>query len=116
MQLSFDDFRIADGVITHISIARGEMDVFFRDWQEKDFELSFGNVIGFDGNNPVQEELSHGKILQDDEFLRRCCVMTGDDPATFHCFAFYSAWTDGPILKVVAERFSVALLGGTPMK
>ena len=107
MGTAFDQLLVADGRIVSISIGNGRVDIYICTWQEYEYVIYFEDVIGIEGIDPVEEELSHCAELINDEFLNRCCTMLQENPNSYKCYAFFAAWGDLAILKVVARTYGV---------
>jgi len=106
MMNGFDERRLADGIITKLSMEDGNVQVSMRNWREENDVLTFNDVIGLEAYGIENDSLSHGTETADDPLVERSCKFCEEDPAGFRCYSFFSAWTDAPILKIVARTFA----------
>lgn len=102
-----DDLKLADGRITKVSIDGSSARVMIQDWREESLILVFHDLVGFEGQAPIHDDLSHGTETKDDPFLEKSCLACEEDPREFRSFLIFSAWTDAPLLKVVARSFEL---------
>jgi hypothetical protein len=109
MEQSFTEYRLDDATITMLTMHDADVRLTVRDWKDEIHILVFEDVLGVETMGFLNSDLSHGEELSDDGFLNRCCQIHHEETSSdFHCFAFYSAWSDTPILKIVARRFGEA--------
>ncbi len=108
MEQSFTEYRLDDATITMLTMHDADVRLTVRDWKDQIHILVFEDVLGVETMGFLNSDLSHGEELSDDGFLNRCCQIHEEASSDFHCFAFYSAWSDTPILKIVARRFGKA--------
>lgn len=107
MATSFSEYRLDDATITKLTVEAAIVRLKVRNWQEEMHDLVFEDVVGIESMSFINSSLSHGEDLATDDFLNRCCAIAEENPMEFRCFAFYSAWSDLPILKIVARGFRV---------
>ena len=105
MMSGFEDRRLADGSITKLCMENANVRVYLRNWREEVEVLVFNDTIGLEAHGVANASLSHGTETTDDPLLDQSCIVCEDDPKNFRCFSFFSAWTDLPILKIVARSF-----------
>jgi hypothetical protein len=108
MMGGFNEQRLADGSITKLCVENTNVRVSMRNWREEEEILVFNDAIGLEAYGIANASLSHGAESTDDPLLGRSCVVCEEDPKDFRCFTFFSAWTDTPILKIVARSFESA--------
>jgi hypothetical protein len=70
--------------------------------------VTFEDVVGVEGLGAIGVDLSHPGESTDDPMIQRACRQANESPDGYHCFSLFSAWTDEPILRIVARRFVVA--------
>ena len=104
---AFIRFRFADGHVLTWSVNTEEVRVHFTNWQEALFTLVFRDVVGIEALSIEGEDLSHGTADSTDPFIERACRVARDDTEGFLCFAFWSAWADEPLMRIVARNFSI---------
>jgi hypothetical protein len=108
MEQSFTDYRLDDATITMLTMHDADVRLTVRDWKDEIHTLVFEDVLGVETMGFLDSDLSHGEELSDDGFLNRCCQIHEESSGEFRCFRFYSAWSDTPILRIVARRFGEA--------
>jgi hypothetical protein len=108
MPTAFSELRVSDGRVTAIVIRRGEVLVHLQDWQERALAVTFEDVVGFEGLAAIDVDLSHAGESTHDPTIQRACREANESPEGYRCFCLFSAWTDEPILRIVARRFVVA--------
>jgi hypothetical protein len=108
MNDSFCEYRLDDATITKLTVENADLRLFVRNWRDELDVLVFDDVIGVESLSFINSCLSHGNESTDDEFLNRCCSIGNEAPSEFRCFQFYSAWSDTPILRIVARSFGVS--------
>jgi hypothetical protein len=107
MPTSLNEYRLDDATITKLTVEDAVARMMVRNWQDETHVLVFEDVVGIESMSFINASLSHGEDLANDDFLARCCAVGEEQPTEFRCFGFYSAWSDMPILKIVARSFSV---------
>lgn len=107
MQGDFAKIRLNDGYITNLVIVDNEVRVTIRNWREGSEVLVFQNVIGLEAFSIANTELSHGTETSNDSLLERSCLIGEEQLPEFRCYAFFSPWSECPILKVVARSVSM---------
>lgn len=105
MAIGFTDFRLDDAVITKLTIEGAATRVTVKTWREEQETLVFDDALGIECIAVMNESIHHGVESTDDEFFKRCCAEAKESASEFRCFIFVSAWTNAPILKVVARSF-----------
>ena len=107
MTSTFDEYRFDDATITKLVIEDTVARLTVRNWRDEIDVLVFDDVAGMESLSFINAALSHGEDLKDDEFLQRCCAAGEEQANEFHCFQFFSAWSESPILRIVARSFNV---------
>jgi hypothetical protein len=107
MPSDFAGLHLADGTITKLCLGDGDLRIFFCNWREEEQVFLFQEVLGVEAFGATNVDLSHGTVAQQDPFLERSCALAEESPDAFRCFAFFSAWSEDPILKIVARSFSI---------
>jgi hypothetical protein len=103
----FDEYRFDDATITKLIIENSVAQLTVRNWRDEVEILVFDDVAGIESLSFVNASLSHGQDLRDDVFFQRCCVAGDERADQFHCFQFFSPWSELPILKIVARGFTI---------
>ncbi len=103
----FDEQRLADGSITKLCMENAKVSVSMRNWREEEEVFVFNDPIGIETYGCINASLSHGTETADDPFLVRSCIVCEDNPKDFRCFSFFSAWSDDPIIKIIARSFEL---------
>lgn len=103
----FRDGNVGDGRITGIVIRGDEALVHLQDGQERAVVLNFAGVVGFEAIGAIGTDLSHAGELPDDPMIPRACHAAGEPADGLHCFTMFSAWSDEPILKIIAGSFAI---------
>jgi hypothetical protein len=103
----FDKQRLADGSITKLCMENAKVIVSVRNWREEEEAFVFNDPIGLETYGGVNASLSHGTETIDDPFLVQSCIVCEENPKDFRCFSFFSAWSDNPIIKIVARSFEL---------
>ncbi len=108
MTTAFSGLKLSDGRVTEVVIRRGELLVRLQDWRDRALAVTFEDVIGFEGLGAIDADLSHAGESTDDPLIRGACRQADESPEGYHCFSLFSAWTDEPILRIVARRAVIA--------
>ena len=107
----FAKCRLDDAEIYQVVASGDKLFVKFRDWQEKEHQLVFEEVAGYQWFSAEGRALSHGTVEEQDPFLTLACEMADEDStAGFKVYSFVSAWNDEKILRVVAKAVAMAAL------
>lgn len=104
---SFAALPFADSQVLDLASTVGELAVTCTDWQEQVFVITFTEVIGYEGFGIEGEDLSHGTVSASDPLIARASHVAHVDPHGLWCFAFWSAWHDQALLRVVARQYHV---------
>jgi hypothetical protein len=107
MTNDFSELRVADGSITKLCVVDGDVQAHLQNWREQRETITFHDVVGLEAFGFLNTALSHVTESANDPLLVRSCSMGGEPANDFRCYAFYSAWADQPVLKVVARSWSV---------
>lgn len=102
---AFGEQRFADATIEKVCVFDGCVRVSVRNWRGEEETIIFKDAIGLAGHGIANAELSHGTETTNDPLMVQCCVACEEDLENFRCFSFFSAWTDAPILKIIARSF-----------
>src|SRR4051794_1674834 len=105
MRVEFSGENVSDGQILRIDIARNELRLELRDWEGKCKILTFLHVLAIESIGITNADLSHAATLENDEFMKRACLQAGESEGDYRCFALFSAWGEGPILRIVARSY-----------
>lgn len=108
MTTAFRDLRVSDGRVTEVVIRAGGVLVRLQDWQDHLVAVTFDDVIAFAGLGAIDADLSHVRDSTDDPLIQTACGQANEPPEGYRCFSLISAWTDEPLLKIVARRAVVA--------
>lgn len=112
MIAAFRDLRVSDGHVTEVVIRGGGMIVRLRDWRDHLVAITFDDVIVFEGLGTIHADLSHTRESTDDPLIQTACRQANESPEGYRCYALISAWTNEPLLKIVARQVVVADPGG----
>jgi len=97
-----------DAEILRVVADRGKLQVKYSDWREKERELVFEGVAGYQWFSPEGKALSHGTIEINDPLLSLACeVAEESSTGGFRVYSFVSAWNDAKLLRVVAAAVSL---------
>jgi len=107
MKETFDAIRVADGEIIRITTTGSRIAIQWTDWQETPRKLTFHDVLAFDSHGIEGEDLSHAAIDDSHPFRQEALRQAGETSDDYHCFLFFTAWTDEPQLAVIARDFSI---------
>lgn len=102
-----DKCHFADASIRRLIVEAAELRIDVLNWREIVDVYVFRDVLGFEGVDPNNEDLSHGEESASDPFLTRCCATAGEPTAEYRCFSFVSAWRGEVVLKIVARSFEM---------
>lgn len=101
------EIRIADAQIESFSYTGGRLTVTVRT-DGGAFDIGFVNVIGMKTISPEAQDLSHLAECSESSYLSETCKAAEELSGGFREYAFISAWTDEPLLTVVAIDVEVA--------
>jgi len=107
MQDDFTKLRVDDGTITKLCVVDADVQLHLRNWRDQMETVTFRDVIGLEAYSIVNADLSHATETESDPLLERCCAVGQEQMTEFRCYAFFSVWSEQPILKVVARSFAV---------
>ena len=82
--------------------------VRLQDWQDYHITVTFNDVIAFEVTGAIDADLSHAQDSLEDPWILKACSHANESPGGYHCFSLISAWTDEPLLRIVARRAVVA--------
>ncbi|WP_250527508.1 hypothetical protein [Caballeronia sp. GAWG2-1] len=101
------EILVADAQIESFAYEDGRLMVLIRT-DGGAFEVVFHTVLGMKTVSPERQDLSHLAESTESMYLSETCE-AAEEPATgFKEFSFISAWTDEPILTVVAIDVQVS--------
>lgn len=107
--MKLGELNIADGSIQGIRSSSGSLVVHFRDWQEKEWLVTFRDVLAFQSLGAENEDIAEVKIVDEDDFLELVKGTEAEaDLQNMQCTLFKSAWNEIPLLKVIASSCDVS--------
>ncbi|MDR0481280.1 MAG: hypothetical protein LBG66_05280 [Gallionellaceae bacterium] len=98
-----DALPIADGQIEKFSYHAGGALTVRLQLDGQPFEIIFRHVLGIKAFSPEGEDLSHLAERNMSPFLVETCGILKEAIGHFKEFSFISAWTDEPLLIVIAR-------------
>ena len=99
----------ADGSIQGIESSTGSLIVHFLDCKETEWIISFKDVIAFQSIGAENEDLAAVEIVDKDDFLEQVkSADSEEDLNDMQCALFRSAWSNTPLLKVIASSCEVS--------
>jgi hypothetical protein len=104
MATAFRDLKISDGRVTEVVIRAEGVLVRLRDWQGHLVVVTFDDVIAFEGTGAIDADLSHAQDSTEDPLIQQASSQANESPEGYRCFSLISAWTEEPLLKIVARR------------
>jgi len=103
---NFKECQLADAEILSVKIFQDSVEVTYKDWKENTEILTFTGAISCLAISPLGESLSHGTVETDDKFLVESCNAADESNySDFVVFSLVSAWTELPVLKIVARGY-----------
>jgi hypothetical protein len=99
----FRKLKFADGRLLGLVMNNGSLRIRFVDWQENEHSLIFDDVCGLEMFYTEGEDLSHATVDINNQFIERSSKISKDDVDGLYCFSFYSAWSDDPLVRIVAR-------------
>ena len=109
--MKLTDLALSDGHVGGTRSSSTEFVVEFTDWQGKNWEIVFENMIGLESFSAEGEELDKISESVDDIFVARSRKATGEFDAPMICYSFHSPWRDDALLTIVASSCFVRRLG-----
>jgi hypothetical protein len=106
----FKNLKIADGRVIEVQYLRYQLHIICLNWQERELRLTFDGVVGVEFFDLLDEDLSHISVDQKDTFIQRVHQTSQDETEELLCFSFWSAWSDEPLMRVVANEVAVTYL------
>lgn len=99
------ELNLSDAQVIGLHSRGRSVSVQIQDWQEQTFHLEFSEALAIEAIGVAGEDLSHLSSDGNDPFLHRVCDAMEEEPAGFSCFQFWSAWSDEPVMRIVAKSF-----------
>jgi hypothetical protein len=96
-------FNLADGKITRLNLSDNNLYIYYSNWEEEKYFLLFNDVIGMQIFDIIGIDLSHVTVDLTDDFIRQSCENSDSVKDEFYCFSFWSAWSDFPIARIIAQ-------------
>lgn len=103
----FKKLNLADGQVIKFSSLESQFCVDCLDWQGETITLIFDGSVGLELFDIVGEDLSHAEITLDDPFIERSSRIARDNIEGLMCFSLWSAWSNEPIMRIVARSVTV---------
>jgi phosphoserine phosphatase len=94
--------ELSDAVISKIVIEAGQVRLHLKDWQEVGHSMVFANVLMIEDYGIVGEDVSHMSCSSSEGVVLEACRRAGEDPSAYQCFSLFGAWSDDPMLRLVA--------------
>jgi hypothetical protein len=110
----FNAYRLEDAKITKLVIEDSVARLSVHNWRDEIHILVFHNLAGIECLNFLNVDLSHGEELIEEAFLQRCHALVNERTDKLQCFQFFSAWSESPILKIVASFLTVIETNSEP--
>ena len=102
-----EKLSLSDAEIINISISDEVVEVEYLDWAEALNKIRFEDVIGFECFSPHRRSLSHLVVEGGADFIAKAvAVSESDSSQVYSAYSFICAWTDLPVLRVVAANIS----------
>ena len=102
-QLEFD---LSDAVISKLVVGAGRVELHVKDWQEVEHVVVFDDVLLLEDHGVVGKDISHMSSSATDELVNISCERAEEEPGGYRCFSFFGAWSERPVLVVVAATVS----------
>ena len=102
-QLGFD---LSDAVISKLVVGAGRVEIHVKDWQEVEHVVLLEDVLLLEDHGVVGEDISHMSSSTQDALVEVACERAEEEPGGYRCFSFFGAWSERPVLVVVAATAS----------
>ena len=100
------EILVADGQIEAFSYQGNSLAVSVKT-DHGAFDVIFHRVLGMKAFSPEEQDLSHLAESSASSFLSEVCIAVEEPVGGFREFSFISAWTDEPLLTVIADDVQV---------
>ncbi|ENX35262.1 hypothetical protein F889_00929 [Acinetobacter colistiniresistens] len=101
--MKLNDLNLSDAQIIEINSTTQNLKVILKDWREKEWLITFHEVLAIQDFSVECEELSHISVLVTDVFKSEVLDHFSDeDSQRYLSFNFYGVWSDKALLKIVA--------------
>ena len=105
--MQVQDIAIADGKIESIRTSATDAEVFFVDWRETKWQLTFVDVLAVENLNVEGEELDRLEVRNDDPYIDRVRSLVDEPDARVNAYLFFTPWKEEARLRVVARDCDV---------
>ena len=103
--------ELADGEVTAVQSEGNVLRVHLRDWRQRKLTLHFEDVMAYENFGIEGADLSHVACEAGSELRRRTAAAIGEAVEEAKCIAFVTAWSDRPLLRVLARSCEVREAG-----
>ena len=103
-----NEIHIADAQIESFSYSGGRLKVAVQTDGSR-FEIVFVNVLGMKAVSPEGQDLSHLAEHTESSYLSKTCEAAEEPSNGYKEYVVISAWTDQPLLTVVALDVQLSL-------
>jgi hypothetical protein len=110
--MELDQLPVSDGHVQKIIPTPYHLKVIFIDWQEKQWVIEFEELLAFESFCIENKELDSIQIVSGEHYIDRVRKVFEEPDLDATCYAFFPAWTEEPLLRVLAERCQVYLYQG----
>jgi hypothetical protein len=104
------DPNLADARIEKLAASQDEITLLIELWDGKLLTLRFVGVLAFENTGGLGADLSHLTSGGYAEYLAQCAERENMETTSLKCFAFISAWSDLPALKIVAREMTTIMV------
>jgi len=101
----FPLIEFSDGQIRSLEWKDGNIVLVLQNWREQTSRIIFHDAVGFEAYSPLDEDLSHGTVDQEDPFIEQSCSCVEESSQNVWCFSIWSAWRETPLLRITAVGF-----------
>ncbi|HCR4018939.1 TPA: hypothetical protein OOF36_003220 [Morganella morganii] len=97
------ELSVSDGKIIKIESTTSDLKLFFIDWNENKWIITFHEVLSMQSMSIENEELSHVQRFENDTFKSITLEYYSDEVnERFYSYNFYGVWSDKALLKIIA--------------
>lgn len=101
--MKLNDLNLYDAQIIEIKSTTQNLKIILKDWREKEWLITFNEVLAIQNLSVEGEDISHINVLDADVFKSEVLDHFSDeDNQRYLSFNFYGVWSDKDLLKVVA--------------
>lgn len=98
------ELPISDGQIKKIESSISNLNLVFNDWRNQEWLIVFRRILSIQNFSVEGQDLSHIEILSEDYFKEVTMKYFPDQNEEYYrCYSFYGAWSEKPLLKIIAE-------------